>query len=100
MPKDKKISLEEVEHIAELARIELTEEEKKKFSDELSDVLGYVEQLQEVDTDGIESVSQIAGIVNVLREDVSENCNEDVRKKIIDNFPEEKNGYIKVKQVL
>ena len=56
MPKDKKISLEEVEHIAELARIELTEKEKRKFSDELSDVLGYVEQLQRVNTKNIEQV--------------------------------------------
>ena len=100
MPKDKKISSEEVEHIAELARIELTEEEKKKFSDELSDVLGYVEQLQEVNTDGIEPVSQATGMVNVLREDVAENCDEDTRKKIIESFPEEKGGCIKVKQVM
>ena len=100
MPKDKKISLEEVEHIAELARIELSGEEKKKFSDELSDVLGYVEQLQEVNTDGIEPMSQATGMVNVLREDVAENCDEDVRKKIIESFPEEKEGYVKVKQIL
>ena len=100
MPKNKKISLEEVEHIAELARIELTEEEKKKFSDELSDVLGYVEQLQEVDTENIEPVSQVTGMANVLREDVVENCDENVRKKIIESFPEEKEGYVKVRQIL
>ena len=100
MPKDKKISLEEVEHIAELARIELSGEEKKKFSDELSDVLGYVEQLQEVNTDGIEPMSQATGMVNVLREDVAENCDKNVRKKIIESFPEEKEGYVKVKQIL
>ena len=100
MPKDKKISSEEVEHIAELARIELSGEEKKKFSDELSDVLGYVEQLQEVNTDGIEPMSQATGMVNVLREDVAENCDKNVRKKIIESFPEEKEGYVKVKQIL
>ena len=72
MSQDKKISLEEVEHIAELARIELTEEEKKEFSDELSDVLGYIEKLQEVDTKNIEPVSQVTGLVNVVREDVAE----------------------------
>jgi len=100
MPKDKKISSEEVEHIAELARIELSGEEKKKFSDELSDVLGYVEQLQEVNTDGVEPVSQVTGMVNVLREDVVENCDKDVRKKIIESFPEEKEGCVKVRQVM
>ncbi len=100
MPKDKKISLKEVEHIAELARIELTEEEKKKFSDELSDVLSYVEQLQEVDTKNVKPVSQVTGLVNVVREDVAEDFGEDSRKIMIENFPEEKDGCIKVKQVM
>ena len=100
MSKDKKISLKEVEHIAELARIELTEEEKKKFSDELSDVLSYVEQLQEVDTKNVEPVSQVTGLVNVVREDVAEKFSEDGRRIMIENFPEEKDGCIKVKQIL
>ncbi len=100
MSKNKKISSEEVEHIAELARIELTKEEKEKFSDELSDILGYIEQLQEVNTDNVRPVSQAIGMINVLREDVVENCDEDIRKKIIESFPEEKDGYIKVKQVM
>jgi len=100
MPKDKKISLQEVEHIAELARIELTKEEKEKFSDELSDVLGYVEQLQEVDTKNVEPISQITGLVNIVRKDIAENCGEDARKIMISNFPEEKNKYVKVKQIL
>ena len=100
MSKDKKISLKEVEHIAELARIELTEEEKKKFSDELSDVLSYVEQLQEVDTKNVEPVSQVTGLVNVVREDVAEKFSEDGRRIMIENFPEEKDGCIKVKQVM
>ena len=100
MPENKKISLEEVEHIAELARIELTKKEKEKFSDELSDILGYVEQLQEVDTKNIKPVSQVTGLVNVVREDVAESFEEDGRKIMIENFPEEKGGCIKVKQVM
>lgn len=99
MPSDNKITFKEVEHIAELARIELTEEEKRKFSGELSDVLGYVKQLGEADTKNIEPVSQVTGLVNVLRDDVAENCGEDAKGIMIKNFPEEKNGYIKVKQV-
>ncbi len=100
MPKDKKISLQEVEHIAELARIELTKEEREKFSDELSDVLGYVKQLQEVDTKNIEPVSQVTGLVNVVREDIAEDFGEDSKKIMIENFPEEKGGCIKVRQVM
>ncbi|MCK5085845.1 Asp-tRNA(Asn)/Glu-tRNA(Gln) amidotransferase subunit GatC [Candidatus Parcubacteria bacterium] len=100
MSEDRKISLEEVEHIAELARIKLTKKEKEEFSEELSDVLRYIEQLQEVNTDGIEPVSQVTGLVNVLREDVVENCAKDDKKKIIESFPEEKDGHVKVKQVM
>ena len=100
MPENKKISLEEVEHIAELARIELTKEEREKFSDELSDVLGYVEQLQEVDTKKIKPVSQVTGLVNVVREDIAENFEEDGREIMISNFPEGKDGCIKVRQVM
>ena len=100
MSQDKKISLEEVEHIAELARIKLTKEEKIEFSDELSDILRYIEQLQEVDTNNIEPASQVTGLINVLKEDIVENYDEDDKKKIIKNFPEEKDGYVKVKQVM
>ena len=95
-----KISLQEVECIAKLAKIGLTEEEKEKFSGELSAVLEYIEQLKEIDTKDIEPVSQVTGSVNVIREDVANNCDEDIRKKIINNFPEEKGGYVKVKQVM
>ena len=72
----------------------------RKFSDELSDVLGYVEQLQRVNTKNIEPVSQVTGLINVVREDVAEDFGEDGRKIIIANFPEEKEGCIKVKQIL
>ncbi len=95
-----KISLQEVECIAKLAKIGLTKEEKEKFSGELSAVLEYIEQLKEIDTKDIEPVSQVTGLVNVIREDVANNCNEDTRKKIINNFPEEKERYVKVKQVI
>lgn len=99
MSEDKKISIEEVEHIANLARIELSDAEKKEFSSQLSDILGYVEKLQEVDTDSVEPISQVTGMVNVMREDAAKDCDEKTRKGIIANFPEEQNGYIKVKQI-
>ena len=100
MKNENKISLQEVEHIAELARIGLTKEEKERFSEELSDILEYIEQLKEIDTKDIEPVSQVTGLINVVREDITDSCDEDTRKKIINNFPEEKDGCVKVKQVM
>ncbi len=95
-----KISLQEVEHIAELAKIGLTKEEKEKFSGELSDILEYIEQLKEIDTKDIEPVSQVTGLINVIREDIAEDCDKDIRKKIVANFPEKMNGCVRVKQIM
>ncbi len=95
-----KISLQEVEHIAELAKIGLTKEEKERFSGELSDILEYIEQLKEIDTKNIEPVSQATGLVNVVREDVAKDFDKNNRKIIIAGFPEEREGCIKVRQIL
>jgi len=63
------LSEEEVRKIAELARLGLTDEEVKKFSGQLTDILDFVEQLSELDTENIEPTSQVTGLENVLEED-------------------------------
>jgi len=98
--KNKKISLEDVKKIAELARIEVSPEEAEKFSGELSDVLGYIDQLSEVDTKSVEPISQITGLVNVVREDVSENFDEEMRQELVERAEDKKEDYIKVKSVM
>ncbi|NRA39214.1 MAG: Asp-tRNA(Asn)/Glu-tRNA(Gln) amidotransferase subunit GatC [Planctomycetes bacterium] len=60
---------DEVNKIAKLARIELTDDEVKKMGDELGAIIGYIELLQEVDTEGIEEIAQVTGLVNVVRAD-------------------------------
>jgi len=60
---------DDVRHIAKLARLNLNDEEVKKFSTELSNILQYVEKLQEVDTEGVEPIAQITGLTNAFRED-------------------------------
>lgn len=64
-----KISKEEIEHIATLARLKLTEEEIKLFSSQLSSILDYVEQLNKLDTKDIEPASHVISLYNVMRED-------------------------------
>lgn len=64
-----KLTKEQVEHIAHLARLDVTEEEKEKFSHQLSDILDYVEILNEIDTDDVEITTQITGLENQMRED-------------------------------
>lgn len=64
------LSEKEVNHIAKLARLKLSSEEVKRFSTQLSDVLTYVEQLDEVNTGDIKETSQVTGLKNVTQEDV------------------------------
>ena len=104
MPKETvnktRISSEEVQHIADLARIEITGKEKEKFADELSAVLSYIDQLNEVDTKDVSVTNQVTGLANVVREDIAQNSSDDTKKKIIDTAPLKEDGYIKVKAVL
>lgn len=60
---------EQVRHTAKLARLNLTDEEVKKFAGQLSGVLEYVDILKEVDTEGVEITSQVTGLKNVMRKD-------------------------------
>jgi len=94
-----KLTPQEIEDIAKLARLELTSKEKKKYAEELSVVLDYIEMLNEVDTDGVEETSQVTGLEDVVREDEVNECSEETKKKIIDQFPEKMGKLLKVKAV-
>jgi aspartyl-tRNA(Asn)/glutamyl-tRNA(Gln) amidotransferase subunit C len=65
-----KVSLQEVEHIARLARLVLTEEEKSLYQQQLSKILEYIEQLRELDTSNVEPTSHVIPLKNVFREDI------------------------------
>lgn len=99
MQSKKQLSLEEVEHIAQLARIELTSAEKTKFSQELSAILDYVAQLNEVKTDNVQSIIQITNLKNIVRQDKHEKKDPEERQDILKLAPQMKNGYLKVKSV-
>ena len=63
------LTLEEVEHIAELARLELSEEEKNRYRQQLSAILEYAARLQSLDTSGIPPTSSVLPPRSVLRAD-------------------------------
>lgn len=63
------LSEEQVRHVAKLARISLTEAEIKKFSTQLSKVIGYMDILNEVDTKKVAETSQVTGLKNIMGED-------------------------------
>ena len=63
------IDRKEVEHIARLARLELTEDEKKLFTEQLAQIVHYFETLQELDVDGIEPTCHVEEMTNRMRKD-------------------------------
>ena len=93
------LTIKEVEHIAELARLELTDQEKELFVGQLSSILDYVEKLNKVDTDGIEETSQVTGLINAIREDKEEEVTKELINDILDNAPDKEGGLFKVKSV-
>ncbi len=64
-----KITIKEVEHVARLARLELTEEEKERMRAQLDSILSYIDKLNELDTSGVEPTSHVLPMTNVFRED-------------------------------
>ncbi len=64
-----KITIQQVEHVAKLARLEFNEEEKKKLTGHLAEILDYIEQLNELDTENIPPTSHVIPVKNVVRQD-------------------------------
>ncbi|HKZ17179.1 MAG TPA: Asp-tRNA(Asn)/Glu-tRNA(Gln) amidotransferase subunit GatC [Geobacteraceae bacterium] len=65
-----KITREEIDHVARLARLELTEQEKEMFTGQMDAILAYVDKLNELDTDGIIPTSHAVPMENAFRDDV------------------------------
>lgn len=92
------ISKEEVEHVARLARIELSDREKEHFSEQLSRILDYISQLEKVNTDNVKPLAQPILLKNVFREDkVVESGKE---KDLLSIAPEREENFYKVKKVI
>lgn len=66
-----KIIKDEIEHIALLARLYLSDEEKERFGSQLSSILNYIEKLNEVDTNAVQPTSHVLSLHNVMRDDLA-----------------------------
>lgn len=94
------LNKKDIEHIAKLARLELTEAELEKYGTQLSGVLSYIDQLSEVNTNGVEPTAQVTGLENIFRQDVINECEEDIITEALNQAPESDGRQIKVKRVL
>jgi len=94
-----KLTTHEIEQIATLARLDLREEEKQRYADQLSVVLEYIDVLNEVNTDGVVETTQVTGLEDVMRQDMVVSCDEGTRNNIVTAFPEKAGELLKVKKV-
>ena len=93
-----KISRDDIKTIARLSRFEVSEENMPQLEKELSDILSYVEQLNELDLDGVETMAHAVPLQNVLREDqVKPSIDHD---KALSTAPVEDDGYFAVPRVV
>lgn len=92
------ISQKEVEHVAQLARLDLTEGEKSRFAEQLSHILTYVDQLQEVSTEGVILTASETNAGTVLREDIPRQGLS--LEQALANAPESSGGFFVVPKIL
>ena len=87
-----------VDHVARLARLALTDEERERLARQLGDILAHFATLQTLDTDTVEPTSDVVGHANALRDDVPGSCLP--REVVLEAAPEAEAGYVKVPPVI
>jgi aspartyl-tRNA(Asn)/glutamyl-tRNA(Gln) amidotransferase subunit C len=92
------LSKEEVDRVANLARLELSEEMAEKMAVQLSQVLGFIAKLNELDTAGVEPLSHPGALVSVFRDD-SPTASLD-RDAALKNAPDQADGFFRVPRVI
>ncbi|WP_138494747.1 Asp-tRNA(Asn)/Glu-tRNA(Gln) amidotransferase subunit GatC [Paenibacillus pinistramenti] len=92
------IQTKDVQHVAKLARLNLSNEEQEMFTEQLNAILQYAEKLNELDTDNVQPTTHVLHLSNVLRDDVVQESLP--AEKVFRNAPEEEDGQFKVPAVL
>ncbi len=93
------ITVKDIEHLANLARIELTAEEKNSFVKEFDSILGYIDQLKKVKVDMDES-GRVGVLRNVMRDDVVAERNTDEREALLREAPHREKDFVAVKKII
>lgn len=93
------ISLESIKKLAILSALSISDDEAVRLQSELQNILGFVEQLNSIDTTGVEPTYQVTGLENVWRDDELIDYGLS-REALLKNAPDSQDGQIKVKRVL
>lgn len=92
------ITIRDVEHVAKLAKLKLSQTEKRKFQKELDKIIKYIDQLNQVDTENVPPTSHVIPMKNVLREDKVKSSL--TQEEALANAPDKKDGYFRVPKVI
>jgi len=92
------VTIKDVEHVAALARLSFTDEEKQKLTAQLNEILRYMEQLNQLDTENVEPLSHVIELKNVFREDVLRPSLP--REEALKNAPAKTEEFFKVPKVI
>ena len=91
------LTIEEVKHVAHLARLRLSEEELDKLQTDLSHILAHIDMLKEVDVSDVPATAQVTDLANVVRDDeVRQSL---PREDVLANAPEQQDGMFRVKEI-
>lgn len=93
-----KVDKENLKKVAHLARLNIKEEEEEKLLTDMSDILSWVDKLQELDTDGVEPLTHMTDEVNVLRKDIAQKTI--TTRQGLKNAPDSTEEFFKVPKVL
>ena len=91
------ITIEAVEHVAKLARLALTQEEKEKYARQLGAIIDHFNELQDIDTTDIEPMAHVLPITNVMREDAV--VTPPGSAVLLENAPARENGFFRVPKI-
>jgi aspartyl-tRNA(Asn)/glutamyl-tRNA(Gln) amidotransferase subunit C len=92
------VTIEDVEHVARLARLSFSDGEKRILVQQLNEILTYMEQLNELDTAAVEPLSHVLQVQNVFREDRRRECLD--REEVLRNAPARTEQFFKVPKVI
>ncbi|SRR5258708_2934610 len=96
----KKLTKKDTQRVAKLAKLDLTSEEINKFTDQLSKVVDYISELDEINTNGVEPTAQTTNLINVFRDDKIDVTSCLTQEEAVSGRDNIKNGYFVVPQIL
>jgi aspartyl-tRNA(Asn)/glutamyl-tRNA(Gln) amidotransferase subunit C len=92
------ISREDVEHVARLARLHLSDEERARMQDQLSGIIAYIDKLRALNVDGVEPTTHAVPLVNVMRDDEIRPCLP--REEMLANAPDRSGDFFRVPRIV